>query len=84
MRNTDRSELQKLLDNKKAVQEIVQSPEAKALAGMLAGQDQASLQHMAEKAAKGDTQELNALISSITSSPGGAELLRKLSGRLGK
>ena len=39
------------------------------------GKDQASLQKIAERAAKGDTAQLKSLIQSITSTPGGAELV---------
>ena len=42
------------------------------------GTDQASLQKIAERAARGDTAQLKSLIQSITSSPGGAELLQRL------
>jgi len=42
------------------------------------GKDQASLQKIAERAAKGDTAQLKSLIQSITSTPGGAGLLQRL------
>lgn len=79
MKQNNHSSLQQTLGNKKLLEQLASSPDAKALANMLSkGQDQASLQKIAEKAAKGDTAQLKSLIQSITSSPGGAELLQKL------
>ena len=58
---------------------VATAEEAKALAGMLTqGRDQASLRRIAEDAARGDTQELSALVRSIANSPGGAQLLRQV------
>ena len=80
MKQSNQPNLQQLLGNKKALQQVAQSPDAQALASMLTkGQDQASLQKIAEEAAKGNTSQLSQLVQSITSSPGGAELLRRLS-----
>lgn len=85
MNPNKQSDIQQLLGNKKALQQVARSREAKALAGMLTqGRDQASLQRAAEKAAKGDTAELNALIQSVMNSPGGAELMRRLNESLEK
>ena len=79
MRQNDRSKLQQALGDKKLMEQLANSPDAQALAGMLTqGTDQASLQKIAENAAKGDTSQLQALIRSITSTPGGAELLQRL------
>lgn len=78
-------QLQQLLGDKKALERVAKSPDAKALANMLTqGQDQASLRKIAESAAKGDTTQLNQLIQSIVRSPGGAELLQRLSGSIGQ
>lgn len=83
MKQNNPSTLQQTLENKKLLERLASSPDAKALASMLArGQDQASLQQIAEKAAKGDTTQLKALIQSISSDPGGAELLQKLGNSL--
>lgn len=83
MKQNNQSTLQQTLENKKLLERLASSPDAKALANMLAkGQDQASLQQIAAKAAKGDTTQLKALIQSISSSPGGAELLQKLGNSL--
>ena len=76
-------QLQQLLGDKKALERVAKSPDARALANMLTqGQDQASLRKIAENAAKGDTAQLNHLIQSIVRSPGGAELLQRLSGSI--
>ncbi len=80
MKQNNQPNLQQLLSNKKALQQVAQSPDARALAEMLTkGQNQASLQKIAQDAAKGDTAQLGQLVQSIASSPGGAELLRRLS-----
>jgi len=77
--------MEQLLGDKNAMAQVARSPDAQALAGMLTqGRDQAELKRIAERAAKGDTAQLSALIQSITSSPGGAELLRRLSDSFGK
>ena len=77
------SNLQALLKDKKALEQVAKSPDAKALASMLTRQqDQASLKQIAENAAKGDTAGLSQLIQSVVRSPGGAELLQRLSGTL--
>ena len=80
MKQNNQSKLQQILNDKAVLEQVAKSPDAKALATMLTqGQDQASLKRIAENAAKGDTTQLNQLIQSITSSPSGAELLRRLS-----
>lgn len=85
MKHNNHSSLQQTLGDKKLLEQLASSPDAKALAGMLSqGQDQASLQKIAEKAAKGDTAQLKALIQSITSRPGGAEILQRLGNSLNK
>ena len=84
MKQNNQSKLQQALNNKKMLEQVASSPDAKALAGMLTrGTDQASLQKIAENAAKGDTTQLKALIQSITSTPGGAELLQRLGNSFG-
>ena len=80
MKQNNQSKLQQILNDKAVLEQVAKAPDAKALANMLTqGQDQASLKRIAENAAKGDTTQLNQLIQSITSSPSGAELLRRLS-----
>ena len=83
MKQNNQPNLQQLLSDKKAIEQLTKSPDAKALASILTrSQDQASLKHIAEKAAKGDTAQLNQLIHSIVRSPGGAELLQRLNSSL--
>ena len=80
MKQNNQPNLQQLLSDKKAIEQLTKSPDAKALASILTrSQDQASLKHIAEKAAKGDTAQL---IQSIVRSPGGAELLQRLNSSL--
>lgn len=75
--------LQALLKDKKALEQVARSPDAQALANLLQqSQDQASLKQIAENAARGDTAQLSQLIRSVMNSPGGADLLRRLSGTL--
>lgn len=85
MKQDNSSALQQALGDKKLMERLSNSPDAKALANLLSrGQNQASLQKIAENAAKGDTAQLKQLIQGITSAPGGAELLQRLSSILGK
>ncbi len=81
MNQNNQPNIQQLLSDKKALERVAKSPDAQALASMLtAGHDQASLKRIAQNAAKGDTAQLNQLIQSIVKSPGGAELLQRLTG----
>ena len=85
MSSNNPMDIQRLLRDKEALKTVAQSQEAKALAGMLTqGRDQASLRRIAEDAARGDTQELSALVRSIANSPGGAQLLQQLSRSIDK
>lgn len=85
MRQNNQSKIQQALSDKKMIEQIANSPDAQKLASMLTqGADPASLQKIAQNAAKGDTTQLKALIQSITSSPGGAELLQKLGNSFGQ
>ena len=85
MKQNDQSSIQQMLGNKKMLEQVAKSPDAQALAGILTqGRDQAALKKIAEDAARGDTAQLKALIGSITSSPDGAELLRRLGNSFGK
>lgn len=72
--------LKQLINDKKTLEQVAKSPDAQALAGIITqGQDQASLQKIAENAAKGDTSQLTQLLQNIVRSPSGAELLQRLS-----
>lgn len=84
MKQNESSKLQQLLNNKKAIAALAKSPDAQTLARMLSqSKDAASLQQAAQSAARGDTQQLQQVIRSITESPGGAELLRRLDQTMG-
>lgn len=73
------NDIGRLLSDKKTLERVARSPDAQALAGMLSeGRDGAELKRIAESAARGDTAQLKDLITSITNSPGGSELLRRL------
>ena len=85
MKQNGKADVQQRLGDKKMLEKVAKSPDAKALAGMLAqGRDQAALKKIAEDAARGDTAQLSQLIGSIASSPDGAALLRRLGNSFGK
>ena len=85
MKQNNPSNLQQLLGDKAVLEQVAKSPDARALASMLTqGQSSASLKQIAENAAKGDTAQLNQLIQSIAGSPGGAQLLQRLSSSFGQ
>ena len=85
MKQNDRSNMQQLLNNREALVRMAKSPEARALAEMLSpGRDPAPLQQAAERAAKGDASDLTQLVQSIMRSPGGADLLKRLSDAMGQ
>ena len=72
--------LQQMLNDKRVIEQVAKSPDARALASLLTqNQDQASLKRIAQSAAKGDTAQLS---QSVVNNPGGAELLRRLSDTL--
>ncbi|MDE7243216.1 MAG: hypothetical protein K2O18_04460 [Oscillospiraceae bacterium] len=77
--------LKQLINDKKTLEQVAKSPDAQRLAGIITeGQDQASLQKIAEDAAKGDTAQLAQLIQKIVKNPSGAELLQRLNKTLEK
>ena len=77
--------VQKMLGDKRILEQVAKSTDARALAGLLTqGRSQADLKKIAEQAARGDTAQLSQLIGSIASSPDGAELLRRLGNSFGK
>lgn len=80
MKPTDPQAMQRLLGNRQALEQLSRSSEAKALMDLISkGHNESSLQEIAQNAAKGDTAQLAAVIRTITSTPGGAQLLQKLS-----
>ena len=80
MAQNDRNDMSKLLSDPGALANLAKSKDAQALASMLTqGHDKAQLEQMAQSAMSGDMQSLKTLMKSITDSPEGAELLRRLS-----
>ncbi len=76
--------LKQLINDKKTLEQVAKSPDAQALAGIITqGQDQASLQKIAENAAKGDTAQLSQLLQNIVRNPDSAALLQRLSNTIG-
>lgn len=84
MAQNNPKDLTALLGNRKALEQVAKSADAQALASLLAkDRDQTELQKMAQSAMGGDTSALQSLVHSITASPEGAELLRRLSESFG-
>ena len=84
MKQNEPSKLQQFLQDKKAVAALAKSPDAQALARMLAQQgDQTALQEAAQAAAKGSPERLREMVRTIVSSPDGAALLRRLDETIG-
>ncbi|MBR2132181.1 MAG: hypothetical protein IJ955_06535 [Oscillospiraceae bacterium] len=80
MTQSNRPDLQKILNNRKTMEHLAQSPDAQALKSMLTkGHNATELEKMAHSAMNGDSSALQSLVRSITDSPGGTELLRRLS-----
>ena len=73
-----------LLSNRKAIEQIAGSSDAQALASILTkGHDQTELEKMTQSALSGDTAAIQSLFRSITETPEGAELLRRLGDTFG-
>ena len=73
-----------LLGNRKAIENLAGSADAQNLASLLSrNHDQKDLEQMARSAMSGDTTAIQSLFRSITDSPEGAELLRRLGNSLG-
>ena len=80
MAQNGRNDMNKLLNDPSALAHLAQSPDAQALASLLTqGHDNTQLEQIAQNAMSGDMQSLKALMKSITDSPEGTELLRRLS-----
>ena len=68
-----------LRQNPAAVQALFQSRDGQALLRMLTEGDQgASLQHAAQSAAQGRTEELQRMVSQVMGSPEGAALIERI------
>ena len=79
MAQSNKPDLSALLGNRKAVEQLAGSTDARNLISLLTKtHDPKDLQSMAQSAMSGDTTAIQTLIQSITDSPEGAELLRRL------
>lgn len=69
---------EQLLQNKQAVQTIMQSQEAKQLMDLLNQNSGQSLKDAAQSALKGDTAQLTRLVDSLMQNPQSARLMEEL------
>ncbi len=69
---------QRLLGDQKALESLLQSPDAQALAALLQQQSGAALQQAADAARRGDTAPLQALLQSLLNSREGAQAAQRL------
>lgn len=84
MSQNSKPDLSALLRNRKAIEQLTGSSDAQNLASMLAKtHDPKDLEQMARSAMSGDTSAIQSLFRSITDSPEGAELLRRIGNSLG-
>ena len=80
MAQNERNDMSKLLSDPGTLANLAKSADAQALASILTqGHDRQQLEQMAQSAMSGDMQSLKSLMKSITDSPEGSELLRRLS-----
>ncbi len=73
-----------LLKNKKTIQSLANSPDAKKFMEVLRSQNGADLQSAASAAMKGDTTQLNHLLQDLMKNPEGAKAVQNLSQNLPK
>ena len=84
MAQNNTPDLSALLGNRKAIEQLTGSSDAKNLASMLTKtHNPKDLEQMARSAMSGDTSAIQSLFRSITDSPEGAELLRRIGNSLG-
>lgn len=84
MAQNHKPDLASLLNNRKTMEQMLESSDAQALASMLTKHhDQGELEKMAQQAMGGDTAAIQSLVRSITESPEGAELLQRLGNAFG-
>lgn len=69
---------QRLLGDQKALESLLQSPDAQALAALLQQQSGAALQQAASAAERGDTAPLQTLVQSLLNSREGAQAAQRL------
>lgn len=79
MAQNSKQDLSALLGNRKTIEQLAGSADAQNLASLLTKKhDAKDLENMARSAMSGDTTAIQSLFHSITDSPEGAELLRRL------
>lgn len=79
MDNKTASLIQKLKDNKALAEQIMQSSEGQQLLNMLSQNDGGqALNHAAEAASQGNTQELATMLSQMMKSPNAKVLMERL------
>ena len=84
MAQNNTPDLSALLRNRKAIEQLTGSSDAQNLASMLTKtHNPKDLEQMARSAMSGDTSAIQSLFRSITDSPEGAELLRRIGNSLG-
>ncbi|MCI2107024.1 MAG: hypothetical protein LKK00_09995 [Intestinimonas sp.] len=75
----DSPEAAAFLKDKKRVQELIQSPETKALMELLNAQAGGSLKNAVNAAQKGDTTQLMGIMDRLMKDPKGAQAVKRLS-----
>lgn len=84
MPQNSKPDLSALLGNRKTIEQLAGSADAQNLASLLTrNHDAKELETMAKTAMSGDTSAIQSLFRSITESPEGSELLRRLSNSFG-
>ena len=68
----------RMLGDRKALEALLRSPDAQALAALLQRQNGAALQRAADAAGQGDTAPLQALVQSLLDSREGAQAAQRL------
>ncbi|MBQ1674746.1 MAG: hypothetical protein II069_01730 [Oscillospiraceae bacterium] len=77
--------IERLKKNPAAAQALLNSPDAQALMRMLQGQDGGqALDRAASQAAGGNTAQMTQMLKNIMSTPGGAQLIKRLAKSLQK
>lgn len=73
-----------ILNDPNAVSQVAKSPDARALRNILTqGHSEDDLQRIAQEAAKGNTQELKKVVSSLMQDPGSAAIIARLQKQFG-
>ena len=71
--------IERLKKNPQAIQALIISPDGQALMRLLQGKDGGqALNRASSQAAAGNTAQMMQMIKSIMSTPGGAELIRRI------